>query len=83
MNWISVKDKLPSCNYELHETGDYVSNVVMVHDVNSYEFNMGFGHVNDDGIWTVYDGEHDFMNVQNVTHWMPLPKPPKEEKEEG
>ena len=56
MNWIKVEDKLPSCDYEFHGTGDYVSNVVMVHDVNSYEFNMGFGHVNDDGIWTVYDG---------------------------
>lgn len=77
MGWISVKNGLPPCDYEHCETGDYVSNVVMVHDVNSYEFNAGFGHVNDDGVWTVYDGEHDFMNVQNVTHWMPLPELPK------
>lgn len=77
MGWISVKNGLPPCEYEHFETGDYVSSVVMVHDVNSYEFNVGFGHVNDEGIWTVYDGEHDFMNVQNVTHWMPLPEPPK------
>lgn len=76
--WIDIKYGLPPCDYEHCETGDYISTVVMIHDINSHEFNVGFGHVNDEGIWTVYDGEHDFMNVQNVTHWMPLPEPPKE-----
>lgn len=75
--WISVEDELPHCDYELRETGEIVSNVVMVHDINSYDFNMGFGHVNEEGEWTVYDGEHDFMNVQNVTHWKKLPNLPK------
>ena len=71
MKWISIKDKLPPCDYECCETGDYVSNVVLVTDNNSYSYSLGFGHVNSEGKWTVYDGEHDFMNVQNVTHWMP------------
>lgn len=71
--WINAKSKLPECAYELCDTGEKVSNVVMVHNVNSYEFNMGFGHVNDNGIWTVYDGEHDFMNVGDVTHWQEMP----------
>lgn len=61
---------MPVCEYELCETGECVSQVVMVHDANSYEFNIGFGHVNDMGEWNVYNGEHDFMNVLNVTHWM-------------
>lgn len=77
MNWIGVNTELPPCNFELYETGECVSEVVIVHDINSYEFNMGFGHVNDEGVWTVYDGEHDFMNVQNVTHWKILPRLPK------
>lgn len=75
--WISVKNKLPECEFELCENGDYVSNVVLVCNINSYEFNTGFGHINDNGAWSVYDGEHDFMNVSNVTHWMPLPELPK------
>lgn len=75
--WISVDDGLPDCEFELFETGDYVSNVVMVHSSNTFGFNIGFGHVNEGGVWSVYDGEHDFMNVVNVTHWMPLPEPPK------
>ena len=77
MSWIKCSDKLPPCNYELRETGEYVSEVVLVHNINSYEFNTGFAHVNDEGVWTVYDGEHDFMNVGDVTHWQPLPKLPK------
>lgn len=69
MKWISVKDRLPPCEFELVQTDESVSNVVLVSDNNSYSYSLGFGHVNSDGIWTVYDGEHDFMNVQNVTHW--------------
>lgn len=75
--WISVKEWLPSCDHELHETGECVSNVVMIHNANSYDFSLGFGHVNDEGEWTAYDGEHDFMNVVDVTHWKPLPSLPK------
>lgn len=77
MSWISVDSNTPACIYELCSTGETVSQVVQVHDINSFEFNIGFGHVNDNGVWTVYDGEHDFMNVLNVTHWKPLPEPPK------
>ena len=76
-DWIDVKNSLPNCQFELFETDEYVSNVVMVHDINSFEFNIGFGHVNEYGVWTVYSGEHDFMHVQNVTHWKPLPRLPK------
>lgn len=75
--WISVNERLPSCGHELNETGGCVSNVVMIHNANSYKFSLGFGHVNDKGEWAAYDGEHDFMNVVDVTHWQPLPSFPK------
>lgn len=76
--WISVEDGLPPCDFEFCETGERVSNAVLIHSAATYEFNMGMGHVNEDGVWNVYSGEHDFMNVLEVTHWMPLPDAPQE-----
>lgn len=76
--WISVEDELPPCDFEFCETGEYVSNVVLIHSAATYGFNMGMGHVNEDGVWSAYSGEYDFMNVLEVTHWMPLPDAPQE-----
>ena len=80
MNWINVKDELPPCNYEIED--GYVSQSVIVTD-SGYHPSIGFGHLHEDGKWQIYKGEVDFMNPEEITHWMPLPKPPKEEKEEG
>lgn len=71
MEWISVNTRSPL------EEGLRISNTVMVSDINSHP-SIGFGHVTHDGVWTIYEGEHDFMNPATVTHWMPLPAPPKE-----
>jgi hypothetical protein len=76
--WIDVSRGLPTREFELCATGEYVSNVVLITDKNSGTYTLGFGHVSDEGVWTIYDGEHDFMNVQKVTHWMPLPEPPQD-----
>lgn len=76
--WVSVEDRLPPCDFEFCETGEQVSNVVLIHSAATYGFNMGMGHVNEDGVWNAYSGEHDFMNVLNATHWMPLPDAPQE-----
>lgn len=66
MNWISVKDRLPECGKR------YLAQIIEPHfgakiiDILWY----------DSGIW-VYDG----MPVHaNVTHWTPLPEPPKEDE---
>lgn len=76
--WVSVEDRLPPCDFEFCETGEHVSNVVLIHSAATCGFNMGMGHVNEDGVWNAYSGEHDFMNVLMVTHWMPLPDAPQE-----
>ena len=76
--WVSVEDRLPPCDFEFCETGEHVSNVVLIHSATTCGFNMGMGHVNEDGVWNAYSGEHDFMNVLMVTHWMPLPDAPQE-----
>lgn len=73
--WISVKERLPTS----------IVNKVLVwlehEDLNGY---IGFGHYEKykgQEIW--YDIEHnEAFSIRGyaVTHWMPLPEPPKEEK---
>ena len=64
MQWISVKDKLPPKNVE----------VLVYSTVN--------GVRQDHYIQTLPNGTLEFYGDRdeyewNVTHWMPLPKPPK------
>lgn len=63
MEWISVKDRLPEekVNCIVHYQHSYCDN---------------------DGYWAIgfccYDGEKfQFDPAYKVTHWMPLPRPPK------
>ncbi len=73
--WNSVKDRLPKS----------LANKVIVHCKNGY---VGFGHYEDcKGAQTWYNLESqepfsawDYEEGDyEVTHWMPLPEPPKEE----
>lgn len=76
LNWISIKDKPPK------ESGTYIvythegasakgwvwcGNTVVVAD---YTF----------GIWWWHKNGNDFDITNNVTHWMPLPEPPRMEE---
>lgn len=61
--WISVKDRLPE------DDADYL---VWVADTCTVERAMYYG----DGEWLTEDLD-DLTRL--VTHWMPLPEPPKEE----
>ena len=63
--WISVKDRLPGENVNC-----------IVHYKHTY--------CNNDGYWAIgscfYDGEKFQIGLAyKVTHWMPLPEPPKGE----
>ena len=31
-------------------------------------------------VWYKYDGEYGDFEISDVTHWMPMPEPPKEEE---
>lgn len=76
--WISVKDKLPKADgeyivYAQDENspsgeGVWYDNVVVVAE---YAF----------GIWWWWDNGTDFDVTNNITHWMPLPEPPRMEGE--
>lgn len=62
--WISVKDRLP----------ENICPVLVALDGISIAFN---GWYHDGKWWTVGAGTRPF--TQKVTHWMPLPQPPKGE----
>lgn len=85
--WISVEERLPE------KDGDYFCYCPVLNiggkDIPRYEV-YGFtlhaeefydlkmtGHK---GVaWYWYDGEYGYCATKAVTHWMPLPEPPKEE----
>lgn len=72
MNWISVKDGLPEnrdyvlvcCTMKVTNKIDYINAVTM-----AFVCEEGF-----------VDVELDETITEGVTHWMPLPEPPKEEE---
>ena len=76
MEWISVKDRLPE---QKKEHNYFISNPVLVFcDDGTIEkalYQKGDGFKN----WAIIFGE-DYLQLEynEVTHWMPLPKPPKE-----
>lgn len=75
--WISVDDRLPECRIECTSSGtDVSSTVYLLGDSIGGSPGYGIGHLQSDGKWVCYDGEHDFMCITCVTHWMPLPAAP-------
>ena len=66
MSWISVEDKKPvgSFWYLISSNGNVT---------------MAFYEVDDDGIdyWLCHNDVIDKSEWDNVTHWQPLPEPPK------
>lgn len=71
MEWISVKDRLPS------KEGHYL----VYEDVSSFETNDVSSFLVD--YFNIYRTEKGtvekwFSSYEDATHWMPLPEPPKE-----
>ena len=61
MKWISVKDELPKIDcYLIGSNGDYVSEL--------------FYHSRTD-LWMEVNSKNS-EPFDDITHWMPLPKPP-------
>jgi len=63
--WISVEERLP----DIKPGYDYSERVIVV-DKNKYIYNSTFWEFSQ--TW-----EDDEKNVEDITHWQPLPKPPK------
>lgn len=66
--WISVKDRLPN-----------EEEIFLVYNGKSNDSYIELGFWNlDKKRFEYYDNEDYGLEMYDITHWMPLPKPPKE-----
>ena len=80
--WIPVSERLPEENgqylvFQKHTYGTYTAVLQFAKDgrkVDKYDFYRGWKNV-----WYRYDSEWGHITIDDVTHWMPLPEPPKGE----
>lgn len=78
--WISVEDRLPSREGLEPDEVEYVLvseqsfDAITGEKLGSCVSICGFGH---DG-WSEFDN-FGYVRTENITHWMPLPEPAKEE----
>ena len=72
MEWISVKDQLPTKQTEV------------VFFAKAFEWRTGLftpkGEFSEENVFQYHEhwGDDCYHTLENVTHWMPLPAPPKE-----
>lgn len=76
MEWISVEDSIPEMKHVDGEYEHWISTRVIVLRDNGY---ITIAEREDDGerlgvMWVDESG----YSFKNVTHWMPLPEPPKD-----
>lgn len=79
--WIPVTERLPD------EDGDYLAIKAFGkqwwYDVTRFakdgrKVNIYYFEREWENVWYFYDSELGYITTNNVTHWMPLPEPPKE-----
>ncbi len=76
--WISVKDRLPKTAeiYNAKSSEEFrLSNPVLTFGKNGFAVAMVVRDANQESFIDL-DGYH----ISDITHWMPLPEPPEEEK---
>ena len=67
MNWISVEDQMPeNCSWNLIFTESMVTMAFFEEDENNNIY------------WLCHNDAQDKSEWNDVSHWMPLPAPPKE-----
>lgn len=72
MNWISVEDKLP-CEKCM---GIDIYDEVLIYFETNEGMHIDIGFINEDDDWFITNNQQ--VDIK-VTHWMPLPEPPKDE----
>lgn len=80
--WIPVTERLPDKDgdylvfkrFSRHAWSDVVSFAKDGRKVSECTFGKKWPNV-----WYYYDSEWGYIRTDSVTHWMPLPEPPKEE----
>lgn len=78
MRWIPVKERLPEPNtgdgYWVAKKGPRGNTMMKLAQYSDYGMAMSIDAVTD-----ITWRDWDFSKITDVTHWMPLPKPPKED----
>lgn len=81
MRWIPVEERLPEPNtgdgYWVAKKGPRGNTMMKLAQYSDYGMAMSIDAVTD-----ITWRDWDFTKITNVTHWMPLPKAPKEEKKD-
>ena len=82
--WIPVEERLPDVRgkYLISRSAKWLTNPIFevadfandLYKVDSYDFPNMKGK---SGFYS-YDDEWGFFEIDSITHWMPLPEPPKE-----
>ena len=83
--WVPVTKRLPQ------EDGAYLVTIVTINSFNEYKY-IDIRSFAKDGemvneyelagqknVWYYHDSEWGYISTDSVTHWMPLPQPPKGE----
>ena len=79
--WIPVSERLPEEDDRYATVCDF-GNGVVTRGVCGFakDFSkVATYQTNAKNVWYEYDREYGFVMITYVTHWMPLPEPPKEE----
>ena len=80
--WISVNERLPACTHECkyYEDENVSGDIVQESDVVLFrgEGKVFAGVFDEYDLWWGYFPGNIAFTVHDVTHWMPLPEPPKE-----
>lgn len=77
MEWISIKDRLPEKNgaYLINEAFTHTNHISISRWTPEYKSYFN-NRLNGKAVWYRY-GEFGDYEIARVTHWMPLPEPPK------
>ena len=79
--WIPVTERFPEEDghylvYKFSPFGSWCEVARFARDgrkVDEYDFEAEW-----ENVWYGYDSEYGYITYDSVTHWMPLPEPPKE-----
>ena len=80
--WISVEDRLPQKDGSYLVTSNYFGKnqrIDVLGFVKDGETVDKYNLAGQQYVWYFYDSEYGYVSTHSVTHWMPLPQPPKGE----
>ena len=81
--WISVDDMLPE------EDGAYLVTTNSFGDLQNVKFRWfakdgenvdAYDLAGQKDVWYLYDSECGYVSINSITHWMPIPEPPKKKE---